>query len=467
MHFLKGLVDVILADDLKDASEGHGAAHYRSGAQDSSLYRPSDQSERLAHTVYNKFSDLYQIEREKCIRTLIVRYGEGCVQQLSGLLKTNAETIQQLQEQLKHSSEVIQEANTRIEAAATEHLRLGQEHASLISSLESLNYENVNLKSQLTKAQSDLDAGKAQISHLNELLQGNKETFGILEKKLKAIDVYKAEIESLKAQLTVTEAQVKQMATQRDNWLASTPDPDGIKRELQEALQGQDRAIAIAKALAHDRARLYRPENGHEDPQTEDPERILGERPDNGNDTDLLLQALERSKEERAALEKDLSYLKEVNNHLHDMYADLSKGSSVLREQFLKSSLQVLETLKPATANPVQLIFIQPTGVLDFDLDSNLFSQQPTIEHQMENPLERVSPEPSIQQAPQLSRKRDPRDPNWDVEWDSFQESLPRAQEGASNQETPETPKEMYGEEFVDLSKSASVWKDDFDEILN
>lgn len=176
MNFIKGIVDGILATDI-DSSTGKSKYSYDPDVahDDSDPHSLGDIFQNriisndnvFLNTSISNLSELYKIERENCIKGLVLRYGEGCVQHLSQLLKSNHETILTLSNQIQGYLSALNDVNSRMESAAVEHLRLKNENINLVQGLQLLESENSILKSQLEQANINIKSSENQISMLN------------------------------------------------------------------------------------------------------------------------------------------------------------------------------------------------------------------------------------------------------------------------------------------------------------
>ncbi|UKJ89692.2 hypothetical protein MACJ_002945 [Theileria orientalis] len=365
MHFIKGIVDGILATD-SDAT--HKSKHQYDPDEpeyDSECYERIDGSKYRIHSNENilitssvsHLSELYKSERDNCLNSLIIRYGEGCVQQLSELLKSNHETIITLSQQLQNNLSSLKEVNDKVESAAIEHIKLKNENNKLVQRVQQLSSENMGLKSQLTQADIAIKSSEKHIVSLNELLKDNKNTFENMKDRCGEFYKLKNEIEDLKKKLSLSENHLAMLKKERDEYWS---DPSRVlkdeeyKKRILQALDREDRSIAVAKIMASQNTNLTMP-----------PKMKVVDSRTNEVDDHMVSELQVRVDK----LEYENTHLKEINESLHTMYADLSKNMNEVKNTYLKESIESFTSYFPAKFKPIQLVFVQPTGVLDLDFD--------------------------------------------------------------------------------------------------
>ncbi|BAM42108.1 uncharacterized protein TOT_040000957 [Theileria orientalis strain Shintoku] len=365
MHFIKGIVDGILATD-SDAT--HKSKHQYDPDEpeyESECYERTDGSKYRIHSNENihitssisHLSELYKSERDHCLNSLIIRYGEGCVQQLSELLKSNHETIVALSQQLQNNLSSLKEVNDKVESAAIEHIKLKNENNNLTQRLQQLSSENVGLKSQLTQADIAIKSNESRIASLNELLKDNKNTFENMKDRCGEFYRLKCEIEELKKKLSLSESHVAMLRKERDEYWADpsrAPKDEEYKKRILQALDREDRAVAVAKIMASQATNL-----------TMTPKVKVVDLKTNEVDEHMVSELQVRVDK----LEYENTHLKEINESLHTMYADLSKNMSEVKNAYLKESIESFTSYFPPKLKPIQLVFVQPTGVLDLEFN--------------------------------------------------------------------------------------------------
>ncbi|ORM41503.1 uncharacterized protein BXIN_2580 [Babesia sp. Xinjiang] len=515
MNFLKGIVDGILAEDVEnDVPHSLG---YRS--MDGDFHSDHDHVMRHTDVHSRALDDVYRESRRECIASLVLRYGEGCVQQLNAVLKTNNETVEKLTQQLDEAYQSLGDFNKELEVLAHENLALRKYNADLNNQIELLSSENVGLKSVLAQAEIETKAQEARISAMNELLKDNAATFNVMKHRCAEVAEYSAKIEGLKAHLKMANDQINALIKERDSLLTSLPDPE---YRMSEALRRQDRAIAIAKMMAqvafHHAAKSQvcrEPEPVTDHQYYADTRRQLA---------DLSAHA-DRLSDENA-------HLKDVNEKLHNMYADLSRSSKQLKDSFLMEAIDAFGKLQHKKLPPLQLIFIQPTRVLDLELDMDFVnsslassSHQVPAQSAVQSSLSSHEPRRMMQPSPverdvvsqvDFSSRRVP-NPNvtcrspgtpspavssakqsWEEDLDIYDEILrdepsssitPPAEEPVLPNEEPQpttfpnsvspatvqpvvehkqgaVPSIFSAGVKVDLEKSKQAWNDDLDELL-
>uniref|UniRef100_A0A3B0NFR1 Uncharacterized protein n=1 Tax=Theileria annulata TaxID=5874 RepID=A0A3B0NFR1_THEAN len=394
MNFIKGIVDGILATDI-DSNTGKSKYSYDpGGAQDDSdshslsdifQNRITSNDNVFLNTSISNLSELYKIERENCIKGLVLRYGEGCLQHLSQLLKSNHETILTLSSQIQTYLSALNDVNNRMESAAVEHLRLKNENINLAQGIQTLESENSSLKSQLEQAKLNIKSTEKQISMLNgtfdnythnpikynqyiflELLKENKNTFDNMKNRCEEFYTLKSEIESLNKKLTFSENHIAMLNKERDEFWS---DPNrkltdnDYKNRIMEAFQRQDRAMTVAKLMASQKSQLS-PETANINKENY---------PEPTRDVDL--KELSDLRLRVDYLEDENSHLKEINDSLHTMCADISRNLKDVKTTYLKESVDSLRTFLPTKTTPIQLVFVQPTGVLDLTLDQEYLNK--------------------------------------------------------------------------------------------
>ncbi|GBE61803.1 cingulin 1-like protein, putative [Babesia ovata] len=520
MNFIKGIVDGILAEDADTddrRSGGYRAAHGGPRAEHDLGLRHTDALARELDSVYRD-------ERRNCITSLIVRYGEGCVQQLNELLKTNNRTIADLAKQLDDAYRSLGDFNSDLEELSQENVALRRRNAELENQLELLNSENVSLKSLVEQAEIEAKSQERRIGGMAELLKQNAVTFDDMRDRCTAVAEYAAQIESLKAQLSVANSHIEALTKERDALVEHAPEDE---HRIKEAMRKQDRALSIAKLMAQEASYL----------SAQNVQLKNQPRPETSQQQ--LSQAVLQAEELRTHVEKlndENGHLKDVNEKLHNMYADLSKSSKQLKDSFLAEAIQALGTRHLKQLTPVQLVFIQPTRVLDLDLDldfvrdelarsmrspyqqSNVHMDSRTFDVAREAHVMRpVAAEPATPASPNVafgtvSQLRTPQPApayaesvtpttrqasphgsmsknSWDDDFDLYDEILheehaapeePQPQTAVSAhaspileplrtpvQPTPTTPVTLAADVKLDLTKSKGAWDDDLDELLN
>ncbi|UKK02687.2 hypothetical protein MACK_002782 [Theileria orientalis] len=365
MNFIKGIVDGILATD-SDAT--HKSKHQYDPDEpeyDSEGYERTDGSKYRIHSNENilitssvsHLSELYKSERDNCLNSLIIRYGEGCVQQLSELLKSNHETIITLSQQLQNNISSLKEVNDKVESSAIEHIKLKNENNKLVQRLQQLSSENVGLKSQLTQADITIKSSEKRIVSLNELLKDNKNTFENMKDRCGEFYKLKYEIEELKKKLSLSENHVAMLKKERDEYWS---DPSRVlkdeeyKKRILEALDREDRSIAIAKIMASQNTNLTMPSKV----------KVVDSKT---NEVDEHMVSELQVRVDK--LEYENTHLKEINESLHTMYADLSKNMNEVKNTYLKESIESFTSYFPPKLKPIQLVFVQPTAVLDLEFN--------------------------------------------------------------------------------------------------
>ncbi|EAN31784.1 hypothetical protein TpMuguga_04g00432 [Theileria parva strain Muguga] len=375
MNFIKGIVDGILATDI-DSSTGKSKYSYDPDVahDDSDPHSLGDIFQNriisndnvFLNTSISNLSELYKIERENCIKGLVLRYGEGCVQHLSQLLKSNHETILTLSNQIQGYLSALNDVNSRMESAAVEHLRLKNENINLVQGLQLLESENSILKSQLEQANINIKSSENQISMLNELLRENRNTFDNMKDRCEEFYTLKSQIESLNKKLALSENHIAMLNKERDEFW-SNPNhkltDNDYKNRILEALQRQDRALSVAKLMASQNSQSGPKSTGINQETHQEPAREV----DLKELSDLRLRVDQ--------LEDENSHLKEINDSLHTMCADISKNLKEVKATYLKESVDNIKMFMPTKTNPIQLVFVQPTGVLDLSLDQEYLSK--------------------------------------------------------------------------------------------
>ncbi|GIX65214.1 serologically defined colon cancer antigen 8 [Babesia caballi] len=353
MNFLKEFVDGILAED--DEQDVPRTGSYRSASGDA---RPeNDGGLRHGDSAAKALEDVYREERRSCIATLLVRYGEGCVQQLNEMLKKNNETVASLAQRLDETYRSLGDFNNELEGLTQENVALRARNSELAHRVELLSSENVSLRSLLAQAETEAKSQEARIGSMADLLKDNAATFDGMKSRCAAAAETAAEIEALRSQLAMATAHIEALTKERDELVAAVPDAE---HRIKEAVRRQDRAIAIAKLMAQQAALLAAErDRGATPPPSEVSHQDFAE-------------ARQQAAELRARVDQlgeENVRLKEVNEKLHDMFADLSKTSKQLKDSYLLEAIEALGKRHLKQLEPVQLIFIQPTRVLDLDLD--------------------------------------------------------------------------------------------------
>ncbi|CDR94987.1 hypothetical protein, conserved [Babesia bigemina] len=523
MNFIKGIVDGILAEDADPddrRTAGYRAAHGAPRAEHELGSRYTDSLARELESVYRE-------ERRNCITSLIVRYGEGCVQQLNELLKTNNRTIADLSKQLDDAYRSLGDFNSDLEELSQENVALRRRNAELENQLELLNSENVSLKSLVEQAEIEAKSQERRIGGMAELLKQNAATFDGMRDRCTAVAEYAAQIESLKAQLAVANSHIEALTKERDALVEAAPDAE---HRIKEAMRKQDRALSIAKLMAQE-AFYLSAQNAQ-----------LRNQPAAEISQQQYSQAVLQAEELRTHVEKlndENGHLKDVNEKLHNMYADLSKSSKQLKDSFLAEAIQALGARHLKQLAPVQLVFIQPTRVLDLDLDLDFVRAE--LARSMRSPYQQSSvrmdsgafdvareahlmrpasaepatpasssaafgaasharaPQPAPAYAESVTPTARPARPNdfvgkksWDDDFDLYDEILheedaaaeePQPQPAVAAQAAPmpdpvrspvqqlvsmpTTPVALAADVKLDLTKSKGAWDDDLDELLN
>nr|BAN66075.1 hypothetical protein [Babesia bovis] len=236
MHFLKGFVDGILAEgaDSDNAPEGtYDSVETRDG---NTSIRDDPHSRAL--------NDIYRETRRECVASLELRYGEGCVEQLNAVLKTNHETVERLAQQLDETYQSLTDFNRELEQLAHQNLSLRKSNAALTNQVELLTSENSSLRSVVTNAELETKSQESRIAALCGLLEDNAATFNVMKTRCAEVSERAAEIRSLKDQLKIANAQIELIAEERNSLITGNIP---IEQRLRDAMCRQDRAIAIAR----------------------------------------------------------------------------------------------------------------------------------------------------------------------------------------------------------------------------
>lgn len=504
MNFLKGIVDGILADDV-DLGQVQGVLQ-RSFIGDS--HTEGDDAATHADHLARKLDDIYREERRNCITTLLIRYGEGCVQQLNELLKTNNDTVKTLSKRLEDAYRSLGDFNNELEALTQENVKLQKRNAELTSQIEILSSENVSLKTVISQAEIETKSQESRINDLSELLNDNAATFNKMKSRCEGFAEYATEIKSLKAELETAQAHIKAVIKERNALVDAACNADN---RIKEAMHRQDRAIAIAKLMAQETTFLTAQRDAkHQENVDEIDHQQFAE----------IKQQLAQYKAAVEQLNEENAHLKDVNDKLHNMFADLSNSSKHLKESCLLEAIEALGKRHLKQLKPIQLIFIQPTRVLDLDLDLELISAEmshviqkmhPKVQPQQmrktqqepvksaQNTWDMYGREPhdipakvNVQQRQETQKLREPtvhaasepkvNDPNalvssepkvkeaWGSDWDLYDEILQEENPGKTSDNTPpmnqppEVDDNLHAK--ANLPKSKNVWEDDLDELL-
>ncbi|EDO06115.2 hypothetical protein BBOV_II001580 [Babesia bovis T2Bo] len=507
MHFLKGFVDGILAEgaDSDNAPEGtYDSVETRDG---NTSIRDDPHSRAL--------NDIYRETRRECVASLELRYGEGCVEQLNAVLKTNHETVERLAQQLDETYQSLTDFNRELEQLAHQNLSLRKSNAALTNQVELLTSENSSLRSVVTNAELETKSQESRIAALCGLLEDNAATFNVMKTRCAEVSERAAEIRSLKDQLKIANAQIELIAEERNSLITGNIP---IEQRLRDAMSRQDRAIAIARMLAREvvHLRSVSANKASKSPHEIDYCAYL----DLQRQVAELQVTIERLSDENA-------HLKEINGKIHNMYADLSKSSMSLKEDYLMEAIQSMSRMHQKQLTPLQLIFVQPTRVLDFELDmefirssaikcgynpnvtqvaehvetESAYGKEPTSREHDINPNTAVISDSSLTEQCNMNKTSGqpvkepitaPERLNtakqvWDDDLDIYDEILAnepwppsaRVSEPANEPEdilsvtteqvqTKVTAQRSFAADVkVDLEKTKQAWNDDLDELLN
>ncbi|AFZ81472.1 hypothetical protein BEWA_008840 [Theileria equi strain WA] len=389
MNFLKGIVDGILSEDVSESANKPKFSRVvdsddseTPNATESYSHRTKTTHGVFINNVIEQLGHLYQSERDKCLESLVVRYGEGCVQQLSQMLRTNHETILILTQQLENNIAALRDVNRKIESAAVQQLQLRNENDKLQHKIQLLNTENMSLKSQLTQSDITIKSKDSHIARLNEIIYDGKCTFESMKRRCGEFYRYKTEIDELKKKLELAEGHIEMLKQERNQFWNNTSlkvTDEIVKNRIANALERQDKAIAIAKLMASQPLNMgsffrYTPKRMQTKYRASesDAEDDLQE---SGQESPKIYNGpLCELKSRVESLEDENAHLKEINDDLHTMYADLSKSCMDIKRNFLQESIDSLTSFLPQRTTPIQLIFVQPTGVLDLEFDTKILS---------------------------------------------------------------------------------------------
>ncbi|KAK1442579.1 hypothetical protein BgAZ_300970 [Babesia gibsoni] len=483
MNFLKGFVDGILADDLDRGSLQ--SAVYKSFGED---HLEGEEVDAVENELVHSLDDIYREERKNCITSLLIRYGEGSVHQLNELLKSNNSTVNELAKELKDAYKSLGDFNNELESLSKENVTLRKLGADLRNEIELLKSENVSLKTVVRQAEIDAKSQEERINEMTDMLKENAITFNHMKSKCEGFTEYAAEMEALKLQLSTANSHVESLMKERDSLIDANYTADN---RIKEAVHRQDRAISIAKLMAQEITYLT----------SQNVKKLQA----GGDDIDFVKynEAIKRAADLQIRvdqLSEENNHLKDANDKLHNMLAEISNKSSSMQENCLREAIENMGKRHLKQLKPIQLIFIQPTRVLNLDMDleqvtaemSHVLQRVKTSEQQRQAPKPRV--EKDLPRTPQMSyadsysgsrakneplpasvqrfdlrmQRGDngdaapkPKKDDWGSDWDLYEEILQEDETMKREESQAEA-----AEAKVEQEKGNTVWDDDLDELL-